>query len=161
LFYKYGIIKKIVLIFLFINLQESSTLIKNMEVNLKPGLTGQAIVNVTSENTAIKFGSGSVAVFATPAMIGLMEKAAINTVDELLPSGFATVGTQLDIKHLAATPLNMIVMAKAELIEVNGNKLKFKVEAFDEVEKIGEGFHSRFIIQLGPFLDRANKKSGA
>ena len=129
------------------------------EKSLKPGLTGQAIVNVTDENTALKFGSGTVTVFATPAMVGLMEKAAINAVDELLPGGFATVGTHLDIKHLAATPINMIVMAKAELIEINGNKLIFKVEAFDEVEKIGEGFHSRYIIQLGNFLDRTNKKS--
>jgi fluoroacetyl-CoA thioesterase len=129
------------------------------EKGLKPGLTGQAIVSVTDENTAIKFGSGSMTVFATPAMAGLMEKAAINAVDEHLPYGFATVGTHLDIKHLAATPLNMIVMAKAELIEINGNKLKFKVEAFDEVEKIGEGFHFRYIIQLENFLDRTNKKS--
>ena len=129
------------------------------EKSLKPGLIGQAIVNVTDENTALKFGSGTVTVFATPAMVGLMEKAAINAVDELLPGGFATVGTHLDIKHLAATPLNMIVVAKAELIEISGNKLKFKVEAFDEVEKIGEGFHSRYIIQLENFLDRTNKKS--
>ena len=129
------------------------------EISLKPGLTGQAIVNVTDENTAIKFGSGSVAVFATPAMAGLMEKAAINAVDALLTPGFATVGTHLDIKHLAATPLKMIVMAKAELIEVNENKLKFKVEAFDEVEKIGEGLHTRYIVQLEKFLNRTNKKS--
>lgn len=129
------------------------------EKSLKPGLTGQAAVSVTDENTAIKFGSGSVTVFATPAMVGLMEKAAINAVDEHLPCGFATVGTHLDIKHLAATPINMIVMAKAELIEINGNKLKFKVEAFDEVEKIGEGFHYRYIIQLENFLVRTNKKS--
>ena len=129
------------------------------EISLKPGLTGQAIVNVTDENTAIKFGSGSVTVFATPAMAALMEKAAINAVDALLPPGFATVGTHLDIKHLAATPLKMIVMAKAELIEINENKLQFKVEAFDEVEKIGEGLHTRYIIQLEKFLNRTNKKS--
>jgi fluoroacetyl-CoA thioesterase len=133
-----------------------------MEENrLEPGLTGQAIIKVTDENTAIKFGSGSVTVFATPAMVGLMEKAAINAVDKLLSCGHATVGTHLDIKHLAATPLNMIVMAKAELIEINGNKLIFKVEAFDEAEKIGEGFHTRYIIELEKFLDRTNKKSEA
>ncbi|MHB1346870.1 MAG: thioesterase family protein [Candidatus Humimicrobiaceae bacterium] len=129
------------------------------EKNLEPGMTGEAIVKVSKENTAIKFGSGSVTVFATPAMIGLMEKAAINAVDKSLPAGFATVGTHLDIKHLAATPINMNVTAKAELIEINGNRLKFKLEAFDEVEKIGEGIHSRYIIQLKNFLDRTNKKS--
>jgi len=129
------------------------------EKNLKPGMTGEASAKVSNENTAIKFGSGSVTVFATPAMIGLMEKAAINAVDQNLPSGFATVGTHLDIKHLAATPMDMNIIAKAELMEITGNKLKFKVEAFDDVEKIGEGFHSRYIIQLENFLDRTNKKS--
>jgi predicted thioesterase len=130
-----------------------------MEIDLNPGLTGQAVISVSEENTALKYGSGSVTVFATPAMIGLMEKAAINAVDGELPQGFATVGTHLDVKHLAATPLGMIVIAKSELIEVNGNKLKFKVEAFDEVEKIGEGFHTRYIISLAPFLERTSKKA--
>ena len=128
------------------------------ENNLKPGLIGQAIINVTEENTAIKFGSGSVKVFATPAMVGLMEKAAINAVDNLLPDGFATVGTHIDVRHLSATPLGMIIIAKAELIEINGKKLKFKIEAFDEIEKIGEGIHSRYIIKLEDFLERTNKK---
>ncbi|MCL6087836.1 MAG: thioesterase family protein [Actinobacteria bacterium] len=126
--------------------------------NLKIGLNAQAITNVTEDNTALKFGSGSVKVFATPAMIGLMEKAAINTVDSLLPEGLATVGTHIDVSHLAATPLGMIIIAKAELIEIQGKKLKFKVEAFDEVEKIGEGFHLRYIIKLEDFLGRTNKK---
>jgi fluoroacetyl-CoA thioesterase len=129
------------------------------EINLKTGLTGQAFITVSDENTAVKFGSGSVTVFATPAMIGLMEKAAINAVDALLPPGFATVGTHLDVKHLAATPLKMMITAKAELIEINESKLQFKVEAFDEVEKIGEGLHTRYIIKLEKFLDRTNKKS--
>ena len=128
------------------------------DINLKVGLSGQAIINVTEENTALKFGSGSVKVFATPAMIGLMEKAAINAVDELLPEGLATVGTYIDIKHLAATPISMIVIAKAELIEIDGKKLKFKVEAFDEIEKIGEGLHSRYIIRLEDFLERTDRK---
>jgi len=126
--------------------------------NLNVGLTGQAVTTVTEDNTAVKFGSGSVKVFATPAMIGLMEAAAINAVDKLLPEGLATVGTHLDVKHISATPLNMIVMAKAELIEMDGKKLKFKVEAFDELEKIGEGIHLRYIINLNDFLDRTNNK---
>ena len=129
------------------------------EKNLKPGMTGEATAKVSDENTAVKFGSGSVTVFATPAMIGLMEKAAINAVDQNLHCGFATVGTHLDIKHLAATPMDMDVIAKAELLEITGNRLKFKVEAFDDVEKIGEGFHTRYIIQLENFLDKTNKKS--
>ncbi len=93
------------------------------------------MVTATEENTAKKFGSGSVNVFATPAMIGLMEKASIEAVDHLLPDGYATVGTKIDVKHLAPTPIGMIIIAKAELEEIEGKKLKFKVEAFDEVEK--------------------------
>ena len=126
--------------------------------NLEIGLSNQAITNVTEDNTALKFGSGSVKVYATPAMVGLMEKAAINTVDSILPEGLATVGIHIDVSHLAATPLGMIVIAKAELIEIQGKKLKFKVEAFDEIEKIGEGFHLRYIINLEDFLERTNKK---
>lgn len=129
------------------------------DLNLKIGLSGQAIANVTEENTALKFGSGSIKVFATPAMIGLMENAAINAVDTLLTDGYASVGTYIEIKHLAATPIGMIVMAKAELVEINGRKLKFKVEAFDEVEKIGEGLHSRYIVKLEDFLNGTNSKS--
>ncbi|MDD5660094.1 MAG: thioesterase family protein [Actinomycetota bacterium] len=129
------------------------------DLNLKIGLSGQAIANVTEENTALKFGSGTVKVFATPAMIGLMENAAINAVDTLLTDGYASVGTYIEIKHLAATPIGMIVMAKAELVEINGRKLKFKVEAFDEVEKIGEGLHSRYIVKLEDFLNGTNSKS--
>lgn len=128
------------------------------DLNLKIGLGGQAIANVTEENTALKFGSGTVKVFATPAMIGLMESAAINAVDTLLTDGYASVGTYIEIKHLAATPVGMIVMAKAELVEINGRKLKFKVEAFDEVEKIGEGLHSRYIVKLEDFMNGANSK---
>ncbi len=132
-----------------------------VDFNLKVGLTGQAVVTVTEENTAKKFGSGSVNVFATPAMIGLMEKASIEAVDHLLPDGYATVGTKIDVKHLASTPLGMIVIAKAELEAIEGKKLKFKVEAFDEVEKIGEGTHYRYIINLNDFLANASKKISA
>jgi predicted thioesterase len=132
-----------------------------IDFNLKSGLTGQAVVTVTEENTAKKFGSGSVNVFATPAMIGLMEKASIEAVDHLLPDEYATVGTKIDVKHLAPTPIGMIVIAKAGLEEIEGKKLKFKVEAFDEVEKIGEGTHYRYIVNLNDFLINSNKKISA
>jgi predicted thioesterase len=128
------------------------------DFNLKTGTLGEARSKVTEENTALKFGSGSVSVFATPAMIGLMEKASINCVDRYLPDGFASVGTKVDIKHIAATPVGMEVIAEAELIEVDGRKLKFKVSAYDGNEKIGEGTHSRYIVELDDFIDRASKK---
>jgi predicted thioesterase len=92
-------------------------------------------------------------------MIALMEEAAINAVDSKLPDGYATVGIHLDIKHIAATPVGMNVTARAEITGIDGRKLAFRVEAFDESEKIGEGTHQRFIIELDRFRERAGKKS--
>lgn len=128
------------------------------DFNLRLKKTGKASIRVTRKNTALKFGSGSVNVFATPAMIGLMEKASINCVDIYLPEGYASVGTKIDIRHMAPTPVGMNVTATSELIEIDGRKLKFKVQAFDEREKIGEGAHSRYIIELTDFISRAGKK---
>jgi predicted thioesterase len=88
-------------------------------------------------------------------MIGLMEGACLSVVDPLLPEGFASVGTQLHVAHLAATPLGRTVTAKAELITVSGKKLVFKVAAFDGRQKIGEGTHERFIVETEKFLAKA------
>ena len=131
-----------------------------VEFNLKAGMRGEARTKVTEENTALKFGSGSVKVFATPAMIGLMEAACINCVDNYLPKGYASVGTKVDIRHLAATPVGMEVAAEAELVEVDGAKLKFKVEAFDGREKIGGGIHSRYVVELNGLLKKTSGKLG-
>jgi predicted thioesterase len=129
------------------------------EIDLKISTSGEARTMVSDDNTAVKYGSGSVDVFGTPAMIALMEEAAINAVDSKLPNGYATVGIHLDIKHIAATPVGMNVTARAELTGIDGLKLTFRVEAFDESEKIGEGTHQRFIIELDRFRERAGKKS--
>ena len=129
------------------------------DFNLKTPMYGEAGTRVTGENTALKFGSGKVNVFGTPAMIALMEEASINSVDRRLPDGYATVGIELNIKHIAATPEGMDVTASAELIEIDGRRLTFRVEAFDEAEKIGEGSHQRYIIELDKFKDRADGKS--
>ena len=129
------------------------------DFNLKVPMYGESRTTVSGDNTALKFGSGKVDVFGTPAMIALMETASINTVDEKLPEGFATVGIDLNIKHIAATPKGMNITASAELIEIDGKRLVFKVEAFDEVEKIGEGTHQRYIIELDKFKSRVQSKS--
>lgn len=129
-----------------------------MEFNLRTGLQAKVEVTVELKDTAEAFGSGGVKVFATPLMIGLMENAALKAVDPELPEGYATVGTHLDVKHLAATPVGMKASALAELIEIDGKRLVFKVEAFDEVEKIGEGLHERYIIQMDKFLKKVNQK---
>ncbi len=126
--------------------------------NLKPSIKGEASAAVDHSNTAIAYGSGGVSVFATPAMIGLMEKAALSSVDPLLESGMTTVGTRVDVQHLAATPVGMKVVAESELVEVDGKRLVFKVEARDEVEVVGRGTHERYIVPERKFLDRASAK---
>lgn len=130
-----------------------------MSQELKPGLEGEARANVSEENTAIAYGSGAVKVFATPAMIGLMEKAALSSVDPLLGEGLTTVGTRVEAKHLAATPVGMNVVARSRLIEVDGKRLLFEVEARDDLDVIGRGLHERFIVKLDSFIKRAESKN--
>jgi fluoroacetyl-CoA thioesterase len=125
-----------------------------------PGLVGQSEIVVHEENTARHLGSGNVAVLATPEMVRLMEKAAVAAIDRLLPDGYRTVGVEVDVRHLAATPVGMKVRAQAKLTTVEGRKLTFRVEAFDEVEKIGEGEHRRVIIDLERFKERVEAKRG-
>lgn len=129
-----------------------------MDFNLKTGMTAQVEKTVSEEDTAVKFGSGGVRVFATPMMIALMENAALNAVDPHLGEGFATVGLSLNVKHMAATPVGMKVSAKAELLSIEGKKLTFRIEAYDEQEMIGEGIHERYIIELAKFLERTGRK---
>tara|TARA_Y100001933_G_C18915601_1_gene528708 strand:+ start:541 stop:930 length:390 start_codon:yes stop_codon:yes gene_type:complete len=125
---------------------------------LKVGLVYETKKIVEEADTAAKFGSGGIYVFATPMMIGIMENAAMNCVAEALSQEESTVGIHLDVKHMAATPMGMEVRAVAELIEIDGKKLKFKVEAFDEKRKIGEGTHDRFIINVDKFMSRLEEK---
>lgn len=125
---------------------------------LKPGLTGEKIETVTEDNTAESWGSGGLPVYATPSMIALMEGAAVNAVDKLLPPGWSTVGTALEVKHLAATPVGMEVRASAELREIDGRRLRFSVEAADGAGIIGEGRHDRFIVENGRFLKKTSEK---
>lgn len=121
-------------------------------------IKGEASGVVTEHNTAVAYGSGGVKVFATPAMIGLMEKAALTSVEPHLESGMTTVGTRVDVQHLAATPIGMKVTAVSELVAVEGKRLLFKVEAMDEVEVVGRGTHERYIVPEEKFLSRASAK---
>jgi len=129
-----------------------------MEKKLEPGIKGESKTIVSEKNTSIAYGSGSVEVLATPAMIGLMENAALTLVQPFLPEGQTTVGAKVTASHIAPTPLGMEVVATAELIEVEGKKLVFKVEAHDQKDKIGEGTHVRFIINTEKFMDKLNSK---
>ena len=125
---------------------------------LSIGLKGLAETLVTEENTAAAMGSGLLPVFATPAMLALMEKAAADSVQPYLPEGQGTVGTRLEVSHLAATPIGLSVRAESELIAVDRRKLRFSVRAWAGDELIGEGEHERFIIDNARFLEKALAK---
>ena len=127
-------------------------------MELKVGLTGKSEVLVDNSNTAKTMGSGDLEVFATPAMIALMEKAATLAVAECLPEGSSTVGTMINVKHMAATPVGMNVAARATLNQVDSKRLVFSVEAFDGKDKIGEGQNERYIINVEKFLAKTNGK---
>jgi len=135
---------------------------KYMEcANLKVGLTSSIETEVLDKYSAEEMGSGDIDVYATPAMISLMERAALSSVSLYLPKGYTTVGTAINIKHTAATPVGMKVRAVAELVAVEGRKLKFKVEAFDSLEKIGEGEHERYIVESARFRDKIYRKQNS
>lgn len=118
------------------------------------GAAGDAEVQVNGSNTAKAMRSGSLEVFATPSMIALMEKAATNAIAENIPEDSSSVGTMLNVKHIAATPVGMKVTARAILVEVEGRRLLFNVEAYDEKKKIGEGQHERFIVNIEKFMSK-------
>jgi predicted thioesterase len=127
--------------------------------SIRAGVAGEKMVEVTEALTAQHLGSGGLAVYATPAMIALMEAAAVATIDPLLATGQASVGTAISVRHLAATPLGHTVRARAEVTGVEGRQVTFSVQAWDEQELIGEGTHSRFVIDVGRFSERVGKKA--
>ena len=129
--------------------------------SLQVGIKGQRQSRV-DDATAINFlGEGGPRVLATPALIMSMEMTARDLVKAHLEDGYDTVGTHVDVKHLAATPVGMEVTYHSELLEVNGRMLRFRVEAYDEKEKVGEGFHERAIINVAKFAEKVRAKSGA
>jgi len=126
--------------------------------NLKPGLAGERSIEVGEEQTAARWGSGGLAVLATPFMVALMEGAAVAAVDPLLPPGYCTVGSRVDVRHLAATAVGRPVEARAELVEVDGRRLVFRVQASDDAGMIGEGSHERFIVDVDRFVRKAESR---
>jgi len=130
-----------------------------MPADVQPGLVGEARIQVGPADLASAIGSGTVGVYGTPAMIALLETAAINAVDHLLPEGSASVGTHLDVRHLAPSPLGVEIVARAELVAVDGRRLTFRLEASDPVDKIGEGTHERVIVDVSRLVGRAAAKA--
>jgi len=125
---------------------------------LAAGLHGSAALVVGEEHTAPRVGSGKVRVLATPVMINLIEAAALAAVEHLLPEGHQSLGTHLDVRHFAATPVGMRVTASAELTAVDGRTLTFRVEARDEKELIGDGTHERVVVNVAKFDARVQRK---
>ena len=126
--------------------------------DVKVGLQNVVTEEVTQEKTARAMGSGSLPVYATPAMTCLMEKAATEALESLVPEGWTTVGISLHVAHKAATPVGMQVRAEAEVTAVEGRKVTFTVRAFDDAEEIGVGTHERFAVQKEKFLSKAQAK---
>jgi predicted thioesterase len=127
-------------------------------MELHPGLSGSAELLVGEEHTAPRIGSGKVRVLATPVMINLIEAAALAAVEHLLPPGYQSLGTHLDVHHVAATPVGMKVFARAVLEQASGRSLRFKVEARDEKDLIGHGTHERVVVNVAKFDQRVQKK---
>ena len=127
---------------------------------IKPGLEGHAELLVEEAHTAPKIGSGRVRVLATPVMINVMEAAALDAIEHLLPRGYQSLGIRLDVTHQAATPVGMRVNASARVREVDGRTVRFSVEARDERELIGAGSHERVIVNVARFDERVQRKLG-
>ena len=125
---------------------------------LKPGLEGHAELVVGEEHTAPRIGSGRVPVLATPVMINVMEAAALDAVEQLLPPGHQSLGTHLNVGHYAATPVGMHLRATAVVTKVEGRTIEFRVEAFDEKERVGDGTHTRVVVNVERFDQRVQRK---
>jgi fluoroacetyl-CoA thioesterase len=136
-----------------------------MSSPFQPGMTHELTIKTRPEHSARRFYANLPDVFATPFLGGLMEQVSAELIDQHLNPGEQSVGVSMNLKHLAATPLGMEVRVKTEVVAVEGRKLTFQLEAYDEVERIGEATHERFIIEAEKFkarvADKAKKTAGA
>lgn len=125
---------------------------------IHPGMTREDRFEITMDNSAIHIGSGSSRVLATPWMIAFMERVSHQLLTCCLPEGYSSVGTHLDVSHLAPTPVGATVHIKSEVLSLDGIRVYFSIEAWDDLEKIGEGKHERVVIEEARFLRRVEKK---
>ena len=125
---------------------------------IEAGITGKRETVVTEELTARVMGSGELDVYATPAMIALMEETAYKSVSGNLEEGMGSVGTKMEVEHVSASPVGMKITCETKLIEADGRKLVFSVEAYDEKGLIGKGIHERFIVHNQKFQEKADAK---
>lgn len=128
---------------------------------LQPGMEYEVSYLVEVNHTASHVGSGALSVLSTPSMIGFMERSSHQMLAKYLADGFSSVGVRVDVSHLAPTPVGASIRVRAEILQVNGSQVTFRVEAWDGVEKIGEGQHLRVIIDQQRFLKRVANKASA
>jgi fluoroacetyl-CoA thioesterase len=128
-------------------------------LDIPVGAIGKATLVVTDEHTAPRVGSGLIRVLATPVMINLIEAAALAACEKLLPTGHQSLGTRLDVSHIAATPVGMRVTATAEVSRIDGRHIFFNVSARDEHDLIGEGMHDRVVVDVERFDKRVQAKA--
>ena len=137
----------------------TESLANNEAARLEAGIRGYAEEDVTPERTAVRMGSGGLAVYATPRMTCMMEYTAWSSVEPYLGEGKGTVGTRLDVSHVSASPVGARIRYESELTGIEGRKLVFSVEAYDEAGLIGKGTHERFIIDNQKFMDKVQTKA--
>lgn len=126
---------------------------------LQPGIKAEKSLTVTDANTAKTMGSGTLDVFATPAMVALIEQTAYTSIESELEPGWGSVGTSLNIQHLSATPVGMTITATTELVEVDRRRLVFHAEVYDEKGLVGKGTHERFLVENEKFQAKADAKN--
>lgn len=126
--------------------------------HIQPGMIREDSFPITMENSAIHLGSGSSRVLATPWMIAFMERVSHRLLTCCLPEGFSSVGTHLDVRHLAPTPVGATIHVRVEVLSLEENRVYFSIEAWDNLEKIGDGKHERVVIDEARFLRRVEKK---
>lgn len=129
-----------------------------MEITIPQGIENELTKLVTEDDSASNCGSGLLPVFATPALVAFMEQTAHTSIGHLLPEGSTSVGAEINVKHLKATPLGMQVRCHSKLVEAEGRRLVFHIEAYDEVAKIGEAVHIRYIVDSMRFMDKLSQK---
>jgi len=126
--------------------------------SIEPGLVAEATQEVTCELTALHVGSGDLQVYATSAMVALVEQTCMSMVTPLLPNGQTSVGTELHIRHLAPTPMGGMVRIRAEVVAAQNNLITFNAQIWDEVELVGEVDHQRVVIEVDRFMRRVDAK---
>jgi fluoroacetyl-CoA thioesterase len=131
-----------------------------VELNLQPGLVGLSEIVVADEHTAPRVGSGMVHVLATPVMINVIEAAALDAIERRLPAGYQSLGTVLNVRHIAATPVGMKAVARVEVTKVDGRTVHFRIEVRDEKDLIGDGTHERVVVNVEKFAERVKRKLG-